>query len=266
VIVIGFFVLYAGLALLLGVMVFRLLRRRGWLVALLLSLLCLGILGLFFPVPMHGGFTFPLEIAWHELKRVQWQQEENGSDEKRLAFKQQLERRFATVIHLSAAKSVAKGWSSTQKDDGEEAWLDEESGLLWRAPQAVNSGGQMLTLDEAKEFCHAQPRQGYWSLPTEAELALFWRHGGHRLMPGTGQSSTALLADDDLQIEMATHYRGRVAGQAVRCVAITDVAPRGGYHGRDIPLALWNDYQLNKGEIYSATGKLALPVPYQGMQ
>ena len=252
-----------GLALLLAVKVFRLLKRRGWVVALLASTLSLSALALFFPVPMHGGFTFPLEIAWHELKREKWQHEEKRSDEKRLAFDKKLQQRFADTINLYATTRVANGWSSTQTSDGETAWLDEQSSLLWRAPQPVISGENMLTLDDAKDFCSRQSRLGYWSLPSEAELALFWQHGGQQWMPGTGQSSTAMLVESDLQLEMATHYRGRVAGHALRCVAITDSAPRSGYHSGDIPLALWNDYQMSKAEIYISSTKQIFVAPNQ---
>ena len=262
-IIIAFFVLYMGLALLLAVKVFRLLKQRGWMVALLVSLLSLSALALFLTIPIHGGFTFPLEIAWHELKREKWQKDETRSDEKRFAFKNNMKRRFAGPINLEATKRVANGWSSTQIAEGKDVWLDEESGLLWLAPQSVVSGENMLALAEAKEFCRKQPRQGYWSLPSEAELALFWQHGGQRWMPGTGQSSTAVLLDSDLRLEMATHYRGRVTGHALRCVAITDLAPRSGYHSGDIPLALWNDYQMSKVEIYSSTTKQTFTVPNQ---
>lgn len=247
----GFYLLYIALALLLSVKLFRLFRPRGVVAALLASLLCLGALGLFFPIPIHGGFTFPLEMAWHELQREQWQHQAREKDEARLAFERSLERRFAGAIAMAEVKHSDSGWSPGHLADGGVVWLDEASGLVWRAPQTAAADGPMLSLDEAQAYCQAQPPQGYWALPTEAELALLWQHGGHQRMPGTGQSSTALLVDTTLQLQLATHYRGRVAGQALRCVALGERAPRRGYLGDELPLALWNSYQLSKGEIYS---------------
>jgi hypothetical protein len=85
-------------------------------------------------------------------------------------------------------------------------------------------------------------------------------------MPGTGQSSTALLVDNAMQLKLATHYRGRAAGQALRCVALSERAPRGGYQSADIPLALWNSYQLSKGELYSSAAESKSAMPDQEMK
>jgi hypothetical protein len=74
------------------------------------------------------------------------------------------------------------------------------------------------------------------------------------------------LIDTSLQLEMATHYRGRVAGQAQRCVALSEQAPRRGYLADDLPLSLWNSYQLNKGEIYASTTERGVPPPPQEMK
>jgi hypothetical protein len=249
----AFYLFYVALALLLSVKLFRLFRRRGRVVALLASTMSLGILGLFFPIPIHGGFTFPLEIAWHELQREQWQQQAQRKDEKRLDFMRKLEQRFAGALAVAEIKRSDSGWILGVLPRGDDVWLDEVSGLWWRAPQSVSADQRLLTLDEAKAFCHEQPPQGQWALPTEAELALLWQHRGHQRMPGGGQSSTALMVDTSLQLELATHYRGRVAGQALRCVALSEQAPRRGYLADDIPLSLWNNYQLNKGEIYATT-------------
>lgn len=259
----GFYLPYTALALLLSVKLFRLFRPRGVVAALLASLLCLGALGLLFPLPIHGGFTFPLEMVWHELQREPWQHQARERGEAQLAFERSLEQRFAGAITLAEMRGIDSGWSSALLPGGEAVWRDEVSGLVWRAPQTVTMNAPLLTLDEAQAYCHAQPPQGFWALPTEAELALLWQHGGHHRMPGTGQSSTALLVDTTLQLKLATHYRGRVAGEALRCVALSDRAPRRGYLGDELPPGLWNRYQLSKGEIYSSAAGQKLVFPNQ---
>jgi hypothetical protein len=265
-IVLAFYLCYITLALLLSVKLFRLFRSRGRVAALFASIVSLCVLGLFFPIPIHGGFTFPLEMAWHELQREQRQQQVQKKDEKRLAFAHNMEQRFSGVLAVAEINRAAGGWAQGRIAQGDEVWLDEVSGLWWRAPQSVTSDQRLLTLEEAQAFCHQQLPQGEWALPTEAELALLWQHNGHRRMPGTGQSSAALLIDTSLQLEMATHYRGRVAGQAQRCVALSEQAPRRGYLADDLPLSLWNSYQLNKGEIYASTTERGVPPPPQEMK
>lgn len=262
----GFYLFYVMLALLLSVKLFRLFRPRGMATALLASLLSLSVLGLFFPVPIHGGFTFPLEMAWYELQREQWRHQAQVRDEARHAFAQSLELRFAGVIPLDDMKRLDSGWSSGLLSGGELVWRDEQSGLVWRAPQTVSMTAQLLGLNEAQDYCQRLPPQGYWALPSEAELALLWQHGGHQWMPGTGQSSTALLVDNALQLKQATYYLGRAAGQALRCVALSERAPRGGYQSADIPLALWNRYQLSKGDLYSSAAGQKFAIPYQDMK
>lgn len=262
----GFYLFYLVLALLLSVKLFRLFRPRGMAAALLATFLCLSVLGLFFPIPIHGGFTFPLEMAWYELQREQWRHQAQVRDEALHAFAQSLEQRFAGAMTLDEMRPIDSGWSSGMLPGGEAVWRDEVSGLVWRAPQTVTMNTPLLTLDEAQGYCQEQSPRGYWALPSEAELALLWQHGGQHRMPGTGQSSTALLVDNTLQLKLATYYRGRVAGQVLRCVALSERAPRGGYQSADIPLALWNRYQLSKGDIYSRAFGASLPSPVEGGQ
>lgn len=258
----GFYLLYIGLSLILTVKVFRLVRRHALLQALFSALLTLGLLGIFFPIPIHGGFTFPLEIAWHELKRERWQQERRDAGDKSHAFRKKIEQRFSGPLVTEATLSVKDGWRSSVMNSGHEIWLDDASGLFWLGP--LPAGRESITPGEAKAFCRALEPVGHWALPSEAELALFWQHQGHRIMPGSGQSSLAMLIDMDLQTEMVIRYIGKVPGNSIRCVAISTTAPRGGYSASDIPLSLWNNYQLSKSEIYVAPhSQPSIAAPHQ---
>lgn len=247
----GFYLLFFILALLLAVLVYRRLRGRGLLIAVGGSLLTLLTLALFFPLPIHGGFTFPLEIALQELKREQWKHEATRKDEKRHAFEESLQKRFLGVIENYTVQGEEGEWQRVSVNNTTQALLDTRSGLLWLPPQTMTTQENSISLNVAYAFCQEQAPQGYWALPSEAELALLWQHGGHHLMPATGQSSLALLSDETLQQHMATYYRGRIAGYSLRCVALTEKAPRLGYMSNDIPLSLWNNYQLHKSDIYT---------------
>ena len=251
-IILAFYLVYIALALLLAWRLFRLTYRRGRLVGLLAAFATLLLTALFLPIPIHGGFTFPLQIALDGLQRKEWQQGERHTQQRREAFQQGLAQRFAAPLILSSALPTAEGWRSGELDNGEVVWLDEASGLLWRPPQPIDGTSSELSLQQAQQYCGAQFPAGHWGLPTEAELALLWQHQGQRLMPGTEQSSVALLAESELQLQLMTQYHGRVAGHALRCVAIAPQAPRRGYMGSDIPLELWNRFQLGKVELYSA--------------
>ncbi len=251
-ILLALYLLYLGMAGLLAVTAYRRFLRRGGLWASVASLLTLALFSLFLPIPIHGGFTFPLEIAWSELQHEKWQQDVERHDAKERAFRQQMEQRFAGRLTRYARSGEEGGWQRIQLRDGEAAWLDKQSGLFWLPPRVLQTTQANLSLETATAFCQQQPPQGYWALPSEAELALLWQHDGLQLMPSSGQSGVALLFDTSMQLQLVTRYRGRVAGHALRCVALGNGAPRGGYSSSDIPLTLWNRFQLSKTELYTA--------------
>ena len=248
-IVLGIYLLFFVIALALVVMVFRRLRPRGLLPAAAASMFSLCGFALFFPIPIHGGFTFPREIMLWELEQSKTEYEVKGRERKHEAFERSLEQRFSGVITDYEVVQEKAGWAKLSLPL---AWLDRESGLIWLPPQPLASNVERVEREAAEAFCRRQVPKGYWALPTEAEMALLWQHGGHHIMPGTGHSSAALLIQQELQVQMLTQYRGNIAGYALRCVAISRDAPRRGYIGSDLPLSLWNRFQLNKVEIYSA--------------
>lgn len=255
-IMLAFYLLFLAATAGLVIWIYRHLRTRGRVRALLGGLL--GLLGavLFFPLPIHGGFTFPLEVIWHEWRHLSWQRPSRRAEALDAALLQRMRQRFAGVTEGYTPLRNEGKWQQVMLSPGGTAWLDGESGLLWLPLQSLPAmdDGTVLMLDEGERFCRSQPPQGYWALPSEAELALLWGHGGHRLMPGNGRGSVAILAEQGLGMVLESHYRGGVGGFALRCVAITATAPREGYLSGQIPLGLWNAFQLAKQELVGPVG------------
>lgn len=250
-----FYLIFFVLAVSLAVVLFRRLRSVGVIRAIVLTLLALCAFGLFFPIPIHGGFTFPLEILYGELQQEKWRQEEGRAEERKRVFELSSVQRFDNVFTGYERLSEGGGWQEVLLPHGVTAWLDLDSRLFWLPPQRLENTVTALDLEQAMAFCRRQSPQGYWALPTEGEMALLWQHGGQHIMPGTGHSSAAVLLQGELQLQLLTQYRGKIPGFTLRCVALSTSAPRRGYTASDIPLSLWNEYQLNKADIYSTMGK-----------
>jgi hypothetical protein len=53
--------IFACTTVIIGVVVFLILRKRSLLVAFLSTLVAMTLTGFFFPIPIHGGFTIVLE-------------------------------------------------------------------------------------------------------------------------------------------------------------------------------------------------------------
>ncbi len=259
-IIVGLYLLYLFLALMLVVATYRQLYLRGRLQASVASGMVLCAFALFFPIPIHGDLTFPLEMIWQELAQQSEACKEQRDEQGQQAFHQLLERRFRGVVDDYELVGNESVWHTVQLHNGEQVQLDSESGLLWHGPHVVPGSLQQMSIDEAEQFCQQLFPAGYWALPSEAEAALLWLHGGHRLMPATGHSAMLVRWDEALLLKMPTRFRGSRAGYALRCVALTQTVPRRGYLGSDLPLDLWNRYQLQKGELFQAQ---KAPAPIQ---
>ncbi|OGQ94189.1 MAG: hypothetical protein A2521_05870 [Deltaproteobacteria bacterium RIFOXYD12_FULL_57_12] len=241
-----FYGIYVFIVVAVAVGVFRWLKKKGIGKALLASGLCVTLLSLFFPIPIHGGFTFLVEIMLVELRSGLDRVEQNEKNERKEAFQEKLAARFRGPLALPAREQVTAQLSSFMTANGTRGWYDAQSGLAWTDMLALERTGAPPDLEQAKAFCREFEPKGYWALPTEAELSLFWKAGGYRFSPLADFGTAGLLENVDLQIEMLSLRTSRNGTYALRCVALGPGAPAAGYSSQDIPLKEWNTYQLQK--------------------
>jgi hypothetical protein len=248
------FYFIVGMASVLGATAaYLFLRRWGRVPALIGVLLGFFFGGLLFPFPIHGGVTFLGAVLWEELswwaqRRVARREERRDED-----FRRTLEQRFAGDLPFVPRKRLQGLWMEAMLEDGSIAWYDTESGLAWSDAQTVPSWEPGGDIEPGRRFCSEKPPTGYWALPTEGELFMFWEHAGHRLSPWTGQSTPSVLVDEMLNMQLPVWYRGSGKTVAVRCVARSPRAPKVGYLQSDIELSQWNRYQMDKAEALRGT-------------
>jgi hypothetical protein len=241
-----FFGIYVLIVAFVAAGIFRWLKNRGIGWALLASGLGVALLSLVFPIPVHGGFTFPVEIMLSELRSKRVQIEQKESKERQEAFLEKLAARFAGPLVLPVREPLTEQLSSFMTAHGIRGWYDSRSGLAWTDMLPLERTGAPPDLDRAKAFCAAIEPQGSWALPTEAELSLFWKAGGYRFSPLADYGTAGLLENVDLQIEILSLRTSRNGTYALRCVALGPGAPAAGYSSKDIPLEEWNAYQIQK--------------------
>ena len=128
-------------ALAIAAAAYRLTRRYGRSLAIVVALLVASVETLLFPIPIHGGFTFLLEVAIDELKIRRRSFEERRDRAADRAFLADLEARFADALSFEVLERRPSGWTRVIDDTGAEGWLEPESGLVWRGPLASGSAG-----------------------------------------------------------------------------------------------------------------------------
>lgn len=239
----GFFLLIAAFV---AALIFRWLRKRGLGRALLASGLVLALAAMFFPIPGHGVFIFPVEIMIQELRSERRRVEQDEKSEKKEAFRRRLRARFAGPLAIPVRQDAAERFYSVQTADGARGWYDESSGLVWTDMRPLDSAGAPPDLARAGAFCGQIEPKGFWALPTEAELSMFWKAGGYNHSPLADYGTAGLLENVDLQTELLSVRVSRTGAYALRCVALGPGAPAGGYLSGDIPIDEWNAYQLSK--------------------
>lgn len=239
-----------GIGVSLAVAAYRLTRRLGRVVASTTALGVLGIEALLFPIPIHGGFTFPIEIAISELSSLGRAAEEARDRSADRAFLDSLEGRFAGPLEPEILERGPDGWTRATNAAGDELWLDESSGLLWRGPLAWDAAGAAPDIASAQAFCAALEPAGHWALPTDGELLTLWRAHGYARMPGDGRSSLSALAAPGTRSLLAARFAGDAPGYSLRCVARTGAAPARGYVSDDFPLEENNRFQLEKRALF----------------
>jgi hypothetical protein len=225
-----------------AILAHRLLRRFGHGPALLVAGAVFGGAVLFFPIPIHGGFTLLIEVLLDELQSQADLRRLEQKDENRAAFLASLESRFGEPLAYEILDRPQPGWAIVDTVGGQ-AWLAEESHLIWGRLLIWPQSAGLPTLDDVERLCREQPPQGCWALPTEAEYYHFWQAGGERILPDEGYGRLSSIVDIDLQQKLPS-YRLGPRGFALRCVARTAESPVRGYLQEDIPREEWNRYQL----------------------
>ncbi len=240
--------LFLGMVLLVAagaaIMAHRLFRRFGHGPALLAAGAVFSCTALFFPIPIHGGFTVLIEVLLDELHSQAAFRRLERKDENRAAFLASLENRFGEPLAYEILDRPQPGWAIVDTVGGQ-AWLAEESHLIWGRLLIWPQIAGLPTLEDAERLCGEQHPSGCWALPTEAEYYHFWKAGGERIFPAEGYGRLASTVDTELRQKLPS-YRLGPRGVALRCVARTAEAPVRGYVQEDIPLAEWNSYQLGR--------------------
>ncbi len=219
------------------------LKRYGRTLAIFAGVVTLGLSGLFFPIPIHGGFTIVLQELIDNYRNDQRLREHEEARLKESDFLKALEKRFVASLPLEKLEQVSDNWVRVETGSDVNAWLDKKSGLIWTEPIRWN-GPSRPSLEEAKSFCAGLTPRGYWALPTAAERVLFWQNGGEAISPTGSLGSIAPIIDSKLQMEFPQIDLGNRRGFAIRCVARSEGAPKGGYSKEDISLEIWNQYQI----------------------
>ena len=145
-------------------------------VAVASSIVCLVVCMALFPIPIHGGVMFFFEVVWHEL--LDWKNSHEVAIDTRKAdrFRQSLEGRFkGTIAYEIESIAPQKDWVEVRVSGGIQPWKNESNGLVWSDPVVWKNGPSRPSLEEAKTFCQSLEPVGYWALPTEAEMSLFWK-------------------------------------------------------------------------------------------
>ncbi|MGR9107017.1 MAG: hypothetical protein ACU843_08820 [Gammaproteobacteria bacterium] len=209
---------------------------------------------LLLPMPIHGGFTLVGDMLIDEFRGLHEKHHENSKKNRQIESYSRLEERFAGQLEIDAQNRNRNGWQNVILRGNRPAWFDPSSGLIWSESERLYGESTTLGIETAKTYCRDYLPAGFWALPTEAEQALMWQATGGSKSAGSEASEISYLVDGDLIQEMPVfrvhghRNDARAAGgtTSIRCVARGPGSPPGGYTQSDIPLDLWNRYQLSK--------------------
>ena len=242
-----------------GLLVFFLLRRRGHLLAVGLSLVAMSVFVLIWPIPIHGGFMILGEAMFGEWSREWERRNEDRTDYEQQAYIASFAKRFAGELPILHRDTAGYGWQQISYASGRLAWLDTENGQVWSEWLEITQTPSLPPLELAKKRCAQYLPVGYWALPTEAEHALMWKAGGAKVLPAASVGSVSYIVDADFRMELVTYHllssnngasnNGRSSSArrfAVHCVARGPGGPARGFLQHDVALDDWNRYQLSK--------------------
>lgn len=239
------YVIYAGITVGSAVVAYVALRKCGQILALTIAFAVAITCGLFFPMPIHGGFTIVLEELIANYRNNQRLKQDQDKEVEESRFMETLRERFVDSLPYVEKEQVSENWIFIETETGTEAWLDVKSGLIWSKALPWNRSSRP-TFEEAKSFCRNFEPPGYWALPTAGERFLFWQNGGETVSPSGSLGTLSVLVDTRFQMEMPQTDLGNGRGFYLRCVARSGNAPLHGYTKDDIPLDEWNQYQIEK--------------------
>lgn len=251
-----FYGIALGIVLAAGLGVYWAYAGRGRLKAMSIGLLAMATLSLFWPLPMHGGFTFTIVEIYDELRHALTRHAQVGKQDDKRVFLERYAERFRGPLSYEVIAPLTDGWFRVMIPGHMPAWYDAGSKLLWSDWLPLDGAGALPKLEAARARCERHPPAGYWALPSEAENYRLWKSGGRRLLPRAPAGSVSFFVDVQSQLEMPSYtlrpgggnQGGTVRTFAVRCIARSTEAPPGGYVRQDdIPLSEWNRYQLSKG-------------------
>lgn len=234
---------------------YRVTARNNRIAAAVLAVLMLSVSILIWPIPIHGGFTIVAEVIYDEWRSQLRLRERALTARTKSDFERQRAQRFSGPLLYDIDQPLSNGWVVVVFGEGARAWLDERSHLIWAKSLELESTDTLPSLATAKQRCEQQSPKGKWALATEAEHVFRWQHKGDDFIGKSPYSVVSYIYDESLPAEFPTYALTQkfTEGQsrtrakfAVNCVAITADAPAAGYEKRDIPLELWNAYQLSK--------------------
>ena len=244
-VILTFYAFFALLGVGLAWFVFRRLRRFGRLPAGIAGLLCLTLVVLCFPLPIHGGFTTLLESMLDELGRQQRTRQREVRVERKADFLRQYEKRFGGELGFENRGEPYENWQEVVTAGGQRGWFNQDQRLIWSEAFPWRDGAD-FSLAKPRAFCDQLAPPGYWSLPSSAEMALFWQAGGGETTGGPAINAASFSVDFDLLQELPNLHLSHNGRSLLRCVARASDAPLRGYLDQDIPRDLWNSYQLTK--------------------
>lgn len=249
-----FIFIYASVVITLSLLSAKLLRHYFPKMRYLLFIIIFIIGGLALtPVPIHGGFSILLFDLLDEARR---DFHAYIDSRKKQEIQQKIISRYNGYLKVDSETQIPnqKDWSIIETHN-QKALLDRKSGLIWSKEVAQISGYNESTLKEAERRCHDLKPNGYWALPNDSEAFYIWKNKGSSLFQdGLNIWLVRVVVSND-QFAVVGMSRFETFGKrnppqvyGVRCVALSQLAPRQGYISSDIPLGDWNDYQLSKSK------------------
>lgn len=251
-VLIAFYLLAVGAILAVAFLSFRRLRRYGRLPAIAAGVATASTLLLLWPIPIHGGFTFLGEVAWHEWQGHQRLQQAAAVQAKRETHDVRLATRFRGELPVATRTTIDDRWAQVTTADGDVGWHDQQSGLIWSGWQPLADSPTLPDMAAADRRCAERAPRGYWALANEAEYVLLARGDGPAAMPPAPGSVVSYIAEAGSTLRLPTYRLAPSAKSAARrpfvvqCVARAAGSPARGYVREDIPLAEWNTFQLGK--------------------
>lgn len=196
--------------------------RRAWVGAIVL-LVAVALT----PIPIHGGFLLLVpELISESLREYEVQREQARV----VRTQVRLDNRFEGYLPDTVARAH---------------WRDASSGLVWTEQVGVVPPFSPESLAMGRQLCRTLEPAGYWDVPRSAEFYYLERAGR---LAGAWIADAFVMPGEITMPSLISRRAGSTKGREIplRCVGVTQPAPRGGYRSSDIPLEAWNRFQLGQ--------------------